>query len=114
MSKVLQNAMPQSIREAMRRLRTECPTVWKVKVRRRPDMLQGYFAVTYFIQPQKGDPYFSIILHPSLETQFAIFILIHEYAHALAWTTEHPNLEDHGPLFGVAWAKAYQCAANVT
>ena len=40
--------------------------------------------------------------------------VVHEYAHALAWTERHPNLQDHGPLWGVAYALVYTQAMRGT
>lgn len=36
--------------------------------------------------------------------------LVHEWAHALAWTQEAPALDDHGPHWGVCYALCYQKA----
>lgn len=33
--------------------------------------------------------------------------LIHEWAHAMSWTANAPGCGDHGPEWGVAYARAY-------
>ncbi len=56
---------------------------------------------------------FAIVLDNELTEDMAIEVLIHEWAHALSWTFDRPDLKDHGPEFGVSWAKSY-CAAMET
>lgn len=34
--------------------------------------------------------------------------LIHEWAHAMAWTPAHPSVTDHAPEWGLAYSKCYQ------
>lgn len=34
--------------------------------------------------------------------------IIHEWAHVLAWTPEHPSLEDHDPAWAIRYSQAYQ------
>lgn len=35
-------------------------------------------------------------------------MLIHEWAHCLAWSADNTSLEDHGPSWGVAYAACYR------
>jgi hypothetical protein len=53
-------------------------------------------------------PYFMIRILDGLGEDSAIDTLLHEWAHTLCWT-EHPFLRDHGPEWGVAFARVY-CA----
>jgi predicted SprT family Zn-dependent metalloprotease len=34
--------------------------------------------------------------------------LLHEWAHAIAWTEGHETTEDHGPEWGLAYSRVYQ------
>lgn len=36
--------------------------------------------------------------------------LAHEWAHCLAWNESHLSLQDHDPLWGVAYARCYNVA----
>jgi hypothetical protein len=38
--------------------------------------------------------------------------LCHEWSHCLAWTEGHSSLEDHDPLWGIAFAKVYQAVCE--
>lgn len=35
-------------------------------------------------------------------------VLIHEWAHANAWTPDHPNYDEHSPEWGVAYSRCYR------
>ena len=97
--------MLRKFREALRQLRKECPTVWPVAVRRRR-LPPGEFGTVVLLEEP---PHFRIAISDTLPYQFQLWVLVHEWAHALAWHTEdHPHVEDHGPEFGLAYAKAYQ------
>lgn len=38
--------------------------------------------------------------------------LLHEWAHALAWSEAHNVVEDHGPEWGLAMSRVYQAAVG--
>jgi len=38
--------------------------------------------------------------------------LIHEWAHCMAWHSDHSQLQDHGPAWGVAYASAYRAVVE--
>lgn len=97
------------IRKVMRRLRQELPTHIPVVVRRRTGIARdslGYCT--------RQEDHFCIVIDAKLSQVLALNVLVHEYAHALSWTPEHPSFEDHGPEWGVAYAKVYQVAYQTT
>ena len=100
----------RNLRELAAHLREVLPTIHLVKFRRRKatELSADAYGVCSFVQPEGRDPYFSITIDASIPWRMAQLIAIHEYAHALSWTVEHPNHEDHGPEFGIAYAKTYQ------
>lgn len=49
---------------------------------------------------------FQIRIRSNTSTEFQIWILAHEWAHALCW--ESDNFEDHGPEWGIAMSRVYQ------
>lgn len=57
---------------------------------------------------KKGER-FIIRISSGLEEDAAILILMHEWAHALAWTFERAGVRDHGPEWGVAYSRVYRC-----
>ncbi len=39
--------------------------------------------------------------------------LVHEWAHAMVYdAAQHPDMDLHGPLWGVAWARAYRALTS--
>jgi len=51
-----------------------------------------------------------IRVNSGLPTDFAIWVLIHEWAHVLVWPIYGERDTDHGAYWGVAYGKAYQAA----
>ena len=93
----------QQLRIHLRILRARVPPIWPVRVRRVP--IKGRWGECQF--NTDDDPFFRIKLDPTLEGLGLQSILIHEYAHCLAWTSEHPTFSDHGPEFGLAYSRVY-------
>jgi predicted SprT family Zn-dependent metalloprotease len=95
----------QIIRGAMKTLRETVPTIYPVRLRWADwDDCDG--TANY------KDGRFTITLNRKLRAtvsrSWILDILAHEWAHCLCWTAEHPNFDDHGPMWGVAYAKVYQ------
>ena len=40
-------------------------------------------------------------------------VLVHEWAHCLAWHEGHETVDDHGPEWGLAVARVYQDVVEV-
>lgn len=94
------------LRDWARLLRHELPTLLPVEVRRA--RLRGVEGDCCLMRRQDGTPYrFRIRIDNRLGTHAAFHVLVHEYAHALAWTTESPRVEDHGPEWGLAMARIW-------
>lgn len=56
----------------------------------------------------KGRWHFIIRIDRALQEPARSLILMHEWAHALAWHPNHRSVEDHGPEWGVAHARIWQ------
>lgn len=58
-----------------------------------------------------GRRQFQITIASNLELQAKILVLIHEWAHALAWNhlDDKTEKEDHDGAFGVAYARVFTC-----
>ncbi len=105
-----------NLKQLGQHLREVLPTVHPVRFRRRPGSemsSDSYGVCSLVISKKTGLHYFSITIDRSLPWKMVELIVIHEYAHALAWTVVHPNHEDHGPEFGLAYAKVYQHAKEI-
>ena len=57
-------------------------------------------------------PHFVVRIHKDLNSAASVMVLVHEWAHAVAWTAEHTLLEDHGPEWGIAYARIWRCYAG--
>jgi len=94
-------------RAALRRdlavLRKRVPPMWPVVVRRRA-LKKRWGSCSFH---RESTPHFAISLDPTLEGDFLRWTLLHEWSHALSWTSEHPSVADHGPEFGLAYARVY-------
>lgn len=53
---------------------------------------------------------FRIRIRSDVEYQFQVQLLIHEWAHAIAWTPQNGpgTLDDHDELWGLAYARVYR------
>lgn len=93
-------------RTTIRRLRVLVPPVWPVKVRRRPlDAVHGDCA---FVTKSKHGTHFRIRVDASLSPEASIFVLIHEWAHALSWGSDSHRIRNHGPEWGIAMSRIWQ------
>lgn len=91
------------LRRNLRALRSKVPPVWPVVVRRR--RIVGHWGTVNLVK--EPSPHFVLNLDPALAPDRLDEVLIHEWAHALSWTTEHPSVQDHGPEWGISYAKTY-------
>lgn len=57
---------------------------------------------------EKRGKKFYIKIDKRLSEQMAIMILLHEWAHALSWPYCGSKEEDHGPEWGIAYAKVWR------
>lgn len=108
--------------KTMRLLREQLPTNFHVRTKWVAKCEGGSMATCTLIERRGRRPYFLIELskgrlEPILEASRSRIVLwetiVHEYAHALAWTPAHRNLKDHGPLWGVAYSMCYVAAEKL-
>lgn len=91
-------------------LRQHLPTIVPVRVRRTAlrcgslgDCCAKYNEAGHLVR-------FEIRVDRDADYQLQLHVLMHEYAHALAWTEDNGDglVDDHGPEFGLAYARVYQ------
>jgi hypothetical protein len=92
----------------VRELRKKLPPLLPVRVYRRP-MVSGFLGETVLVYKDDGKPcHFRIAVHTPLAWQAAWQILIHEWAHAIAWREGHESVQDHDPEWALALSRVYQ------
>jgi len=102
--------LPKAFYDSIRTLKKECPLSAKVSVRR--ILFNHHFGYCkYKPSTRKGiEDKFLIRIDKRLSTQWAIRILVHEWAHAMVWFS--PAAEgkegDHHAEWGVAYARCYR------
>lgn len=74
------------------------------KVRIKRTFLRNEFATCHFDAVHN---YFVITLDKNLKEDVALFILSHEWAHALSWGLDGEEV-NHGAPFWTAWQKTYE------
>lgn len=96
-----------SFRKMCRVLRTRCPALVPVRVRRRQIKDLGY---TSPIWDEHGRlSHFNITISSDLTWNSTWQVLIHEWAHCTGWTEGH-QVMDHGAEWGLSVARCYQAA----
>lgn len=92
----------------LRALRKHAPPVLPVRVRLvEIPKSEGAWATSHVAEDAAGKPrYFAIRLERRAHLEVQILYLLHEWAHALAWSVEE---DDHA----WAWARGYQRAYEV-
>lgn len=89
-------------------LREHCPTVVPVRVRRCAIPPRSRAVADCTLHNTDGRPKnFTIRVSDKLPLVAQVDALIHEWAHALSLTTQHPSFLDHGPEWGLAMARCY-------
>ena len=91
-------------RRASRLLRRRVPAALPVKVRWLD--LDGDYGDCSLVR--KPTPHFLIRIDRTLGNESALMILAHEWAHAVSWTAEHLEIADHGPEWGIAYARVWR------
>jgi hypothetical protein len=57
-------------------------------------------------------PAFAIQIHSGLTEDEATSVLIHEWAHAISWDMNKTKTPDHGPEWGVAYARVWRVVSG--
>lgn len=91
----------------VRELRVLVPPTWKVKVRRLK-LPEGHHGDCALIAKPTATPYFAIRVERHLDEQAQVFVLLHEWAHALSWGSESHRIDEHGPEWGLAMSRVWQ------
>jgi len=94
-------------RSLTRELRVLTPPVWEVRVRRTalPEGTQGDCS----LRMRKGEePHYFIRVSADLGPEAQVYVLLHEWAHALSWGSESHRIRDHGPEWGIAMSRVWQ------
>lgn len=96
----------------LRDLREFCPTVVPVRVRRVPlDDCLGYAVARHTAEGHLSHFYVALDSQQSWDSMWQV--LVHEWAHCLAWHEGHETVDDHGPEWGLAVARVYQDVVEV-
>ena len=99
-------------RDMLVRLRYECGCSLPVEVVRAkvPSNIYGDCHLVASIK----NPRFQIRVSNAVPQNVAYDILIHEWAHCLAWNIGNKNVTDHSPEWGVAFARVYCVVMETT
>ena len=94
-----------SLRRWTRALRRDCPPIHPVRVQRiTHDTSWGDCDLN---QTASGCWLFRITLDKRLYDAGLYHTLLHEWAHALSWQSDHPNFPEHGPEWAIAFGRCY-------
>ena len=93
-----------TVKEAVDCLKNAAPTKYPTYIiRRKLNTESGY---CFLRDKTRTRPKrFEIAICKTLQENAAVLILVHEWAHALAWFKEGSN---HGPQWGVAYARCWR------
>tara|TARA_Y100000310_G_C20679061_1_gene814810 strand:+ start:1501 stop:1839 length:339 start_codon:yes stop_codon:yes gene_type:complete len=96
-------------RSIARELRILIAPTWPVRVRRvkLPESVHGDCSLCMPTW-KTPSPYFHIRVSAALSRDAQIYVLIHEWAHALSWGSESHRLPNHGPEWGIALSRIWQ------
>ena len=97
----------KKLREVLRRLRRDVPTDAPLKVVRRESPYEIGDEMGYCIKVPSG---YRIVINSTLCEGLQIEMLLHEYAHALAWTAQEEvgRREQHDSIWGSAYARTFR------
>lgn len=106
--KGLHPVTPDRLRSWLRELRELCPPIVPVRVRRR-SVSGGVLGYCTLRRDDSGHPsHFLIVLEANMSRDATVHVLMHEWAHALAWSEGHDTVCDHDPEWGLAYSRVYQ------
>lgn len=104
-------------RRCLRALRVECPTLLPVRVVRFRE--PGPVRMCAWAAVVEGGAGFRVVIRELVYERGAsrsrrmndsemIEVLMHEWAHCMAWHGGHSDLQDHSPAWGVAYSECYR------
>lgn len=99
--------MTTTFSSVLARLRGVCPPDLPVTVRRKKvaDSDDGWCS-------KRGDRY-RIVINSAATEERQIEVLLHEWAHSLAWSFESELEPHHGPHWGIAYARCYHAVYDL-
>jgi len=87
-------------------LKSQMPPLLPVRVYRRPT--KGCLGYTNLTLKNGCPSHFIIVVSSTLSWDATWQVLIHEWAHAMSWVGDGETFCDHGPEWGLWFAKIYQ------
>jgi len=95
----------KTFRKTVNELRVLVPPVWAVSVRRVKMPNDGDCEL---VHKEGKTPYFVIRVNKELPDEAKMYVLLHEWAHALSWGSESHRIQAHGPEWGIAMSRIWQ------
>jgi len=90
-------------------LRAFAPPLLPVRVYLRNLTKEDHIGSTELIYSKDDKPsHFKIVVHNQVSYTYVRLVLLHEWAHALAWSLSRDVVDDHGPEWALAFSKLYQ------
>tara|TARA_R110002020_G_scaffold55059_4_gene153035 strand:- start:15772 stop:16122 length:351 start_codon:yes stop_codon:yes gene_type:complete len=99
-------------KDVLSRLRYECGCSLPVDVVR-TKVSSDIYGDCHLVNSKKR-PRFQIRISKAVPQDVAYDILVHEWAHCLAWNVGNKNVTDHSPEWGVAFARVYCVVMETT
>jgi hypothetical protein len=103
-------AIMKPFRALVRHLRDQHAPILPVEcvIRHKPE--SPYLGSCRLSRSRNGKPLkFVIEIHDGASWSYLRLIVLHEWAHALAWSEEaHDSIRDHGPEWALAYSRLYQ------
>jgi hypothetical protein len=100
------------INKVSRFLRDAVPPAWPVRTRQIAVKDPREFGSCSFVD-DGAESHFLIHLRKGMDDDLILFILVHEWAHAVAWTgVRQDYIEDHDAEWGVAYARCWKAVSG--
>ena len=94
-------------RELLKLLRKRHPTVYPPRTYFR-DLSRHDHVGSCELSSGKRGKHFNITVHSRMDPSAQVQVLIHEWAHAVAWLEGHEGVADHGPEWALALSRIYR------
>ena len=101
----MRSSQEKKFAKMVRELRVLVPPVWAVSVRRAKMFDDGDCEL---VRKEGKTPHFVIRVNKELPHEAMIYVLMHEWAHALSWGSESHRIRAHGPEWGIAMSRIWQ------
>lgn len=97
----------QKFRTLVRTLRQRFPPLLPVRVYRRVDLGEN-LGDTALVSAGPKPSHFVVRIKAAMPWQTTQDVLLHEWAHTVAWCDGHQAVQDHGPEWALAYGRLYQ------